>query len=98
MFNSLPEDMANKRLTHVTKYLVDFVEQIYRDPAERSDAVWKASAAMIGDIGSKITGVGVLFKSKDFIVPFLEKCMSNSATAENGTWAMQMVQKAVRTG
>ncbi len=58
----------------------------------------KAAAALIGDLASSVTGVGVLFQQKPYVMPFLQQCSQDRSITETAKWAMQMVQKAVHSG
>ena len=58
--------------------------------------MWKASAALLGDVASTLTSVGVLFQQKPFVQPFLQQLGQDSATADTANWASQMIQKALR--
>ena len=64
--------------------------------ANQPAGVWKASAALLGDVASTLTSVGVLFQQKPFVQPFLQQLGQDSATADTANWASQMIQKALR--
>ena len=58
--------------------------------------VWKASAALLGDVASTLSQVGVLFQQKTFWQGFLQQLAQDSPTADTANWANQMIQKALR--
>jgi hypothetical protein len=58
--------------------------------------VWKASAALLGDVASTLTSVGVLFQHKPFVQPFLQQLQQDSTTSDTANWASQMIQKSLR--
>ena len=58
--------------------------------------MWKASAALLGDVASTLTSVGVLFQQKPFVQPFLQQLGQDSATAVTANWASHMISKALR--
>lgn len=59
--------------------------------------VWKASAALLGDVASTLSAVGVLFQHKAYVQPFLQQLAQDSPTADTANWASQMIQKALRS-
>ncbi len=63
----------------------------------RCAGVWKSSAALLGDVASSLTQVGVLFQQKPFVQPFLQQMQQDSTTADTATWATQMITKALRS-
>lgn len=58
--------------------------------------MWKASAALLGDMASTLSGVGPLFQQKPYVQPFLQQLAQDSPTADTANWANQMIQKALR--
>ena len=60
--------------------------------------MWKAAVALLGDLASSVSGVGVLFQQKPFVTAFIQRCSQDRATAETAKWAGQMVQKAMHHG
>ncbi len=65
-------------------------------PPHRAAGVWKASAALLGDVASTLSAVGVLFQQKQYVQPFLQQLAQDSTTADTANWASQMIQKALR--
>ena len=63
-----------------------------------SAAVSKAAAALLGDLASSVSGVGVLFQQKPYVTAFLQQCSQDRSMAETAKWAAQMVQKAMHSG
>lgn len=58
--------------------------------------VLKASAALLGDVASTLSGTGPLFQQKPYVQPFLQQLAQDSTTADTANWASQMIQKALR--
>lgn len=56
----------------------------------------KASAALLGDVASTISGTGPLFQQKPYVQPFLQQLAQDSTTSDTANWASQMIQKALR--
>ncbi|KAL4428164.1 hypothetical protein ABPG75_002253 [Micractinium tetrahymenae] len=96
MFNGLSKEKAEQYLKPFAPPLLDFVEAIYADKAGQDDGVWKASAALLGDVASTLSAVGVLFQQKPYVQPFLQQLAQDSTTADTANWASQMIQKALR--
>lgn len=96
MFNGLSKEKAEQYLKPYASALLDFVEAIYADKAGQDDGVWKASAALLGDVASTLSSVGLLFQQKPFVQPFLQQLAQDSPTADTANWASQMIQKALR--
>ncbi|KAL4433025.1 hypothetical protein ABPG77_006452, partial [Micractinium sp. CCAP 211/92] len=96
MFNGLSKERAEQYLKPFAPPLLDFVEAIYADKAGQDDGVWKASAALLGDVASTLSAVGVLFQQKQYVQPFLQQLAQDSTTADTANWASQMIQKALR--
>ena len=67
-------------------------------PFPVSAAVSKAAAALLGDLASSVSGVGVLFQQKPYVTAFLQQCSQDRSMAETAKWAAQMVQKAMHSG
>lgn len=97
MFNGLSKEKADHYLKPFAPSLLDFVEAIYADKAGQDEGVWKASAALLGDVASSLSQVGVLFQQKPFVQPFLQQMQQDSSTADTATWATQMITKALRS-
>ncbi|KAI3428693.1 hypothetical protein D9Q98_007516 [Chlorella vulgaris] len=96
MLNGLSKDKAEQYLKPYAPSLLDFVQAIYADTEGHDDGVLKASAALLGDIASTLTAVGLLFQQKPFVQPFLQQLDRDSTTAETANWARQMIEKALR--
>lgn len=58
--------------------------------------VLKASAALLGDVASTLSGTGPLFQQKPYVQAFLQQLAQDSTTADTANWASQMIQKALR--
>jgi hypothetical protein len=56
--------------------------------------VWKAAAALLGDVASTLTGVGALFQTKPFVQPFLAACSQSPTISDTARWALAMVVKS----
>ena len=52
--------------------------------------------ALLGDLASSVSGVGVLFQQKPFVMPFIQRCSQDPSMADTAKWAGQMVQKAMQ--
>ncbi|PSC75516.1 importin subunit beta-1-like [Micractinium conductrix] len=97
MFNGMSKEKAEAYLKPYAPALLDFVEAIYADKAGEDSGVWKASAALLGDVASTLSAVGVLFQHKAYVQPFLQQLAQDSPTADTANWASQMIQKALRS-
>ena len=58
--------------------------------------VWKAAAALLGDLASSVSGVGVLFQQKPFVLSFIQRCGQDPSLADTARWAGQMISKAMQ--
>lgn len=76
--------------------LAGTTERLTLPPFGAPAGVWKASAALLGDVASTLSAVGVLFQQKPYVQPFLQQLSQDSTTADTANWAGQMIQKALR--
>lgn len=65
-------------------------------PLSASAAVWKAAVALLGDLASSVSGVGVLFQQKPYVVSFIQRCTQDPSMADTARWAGQMVSKSMQ--
>jgi len=77
--------------------ILDYGGYVYSDKENMDEAVSRAAVALLGDIASTLAGVGELFKQKPYVQSFVLEARSSSDTAlaENATWAATAIQKAV---
>jgi importin subunit beta-1 len=93
MFNGLSKPRADQYLSQYAPGLIEFVEAVAAD--EGADPpVLKAAAALLGDVASKLTGVGVLFQQKPFVQAFLGRCAEEEEMEDTARWASAMVGAA----
>ena len=98
MFNGLSKQRVDQYLRQCAPSLIEFVEQIAADQNNQKPSVWRSAAALLGDVASSLSGVGVLFQQKPFVRPFLQQCYSDIDATDTARWALHMVNLAEQAG
>lgn len=96
IFNGMSREKADEMLKSASPAIIEYIEAIASDQENQDDAVWKAAVALLGDLASSVSGVGVLFQQKPYVLPFIQRCSQDPAMADTAKWAGQMVQKAMQ--
>lgn len=95
LLNGMSKPKADQCLRQYAPPLIEFVESIASDQANKADAVWRRAVEVLGDIASVLSGVGVLFQQKPFVLQFLAAAGEQSpALKETAQWAATMVMSA----
>ena len=99
MFNGLSKPRVDQFLSQSAPSLIQFIESVALDEANKDSSVCRSAATLLGDMASTLSGVGALFLQKPFIRPFLQRCMhEGGSTAENARWALHAVMSAEAAG
>jgi importin subunit beta-1 len=95
LLNGLSRPAVDALLAPHVPGAVDFVGAIAADGEHRSEAAWRAAAALLGDVASLVTGAGEVLRARPFVRPFLQHCAGQlPEAAESARWALSMVERA----
>lgn len=79
------------------QHILEYGSYVYTDKENADEAVYKAMAALLGDMASTMDGVGPVFQQKSYVQNFIMEARQSPdpSLAENAKWAAAAIQKAV---
>eukprot|EP00889_Picochlorum_renovo_P003422 jgi/Picre1/30452/NNA_005816.t1 len=93
ILNALSKEMIDEHLKMYAPMIIEYVEHIAHDPHKDLSVLNRATGAL-GDVAANVSEIGIIFKQKAYVKPFLEECMAQPGLDEKANWALTMVRAA----